>query len=77
MKKYPIFLITLFFILFISFYCFAATPVHVQYAKSSISHKEMIERPEDYGFSEKVENGVRIIEVKASKISSILLQVLR
>lgn len=64
MKKYAIFIITLFLFMFISPYCFA-----FNYAKGRDhkSHHQQGEQGENLELSGKVENGIRVIEVKASR----------
>lgn len=59
MKKYLIFITTLFLVVFISSYCFA-----VNYAKAKRRHQQG-EKGENLELSGKVENGIRVIEVKA------------
>ena len=58
MKNYLISLIGLFFVVFASAYSFAADSYH---------HETVSESPEDSEFSGKLENAIRVIEIKASR----------
>ncbi|MFA4889031.1 MAG: cupredoxin domain-containing protein [Candidatus Omnitrophota bacterium] len=64
MKKNFSFIIALFLLAFVSSYCFAANPIEEQHHKSRHQQKK---EGEEFELSGKLENGIRIIEVKASR----------
>ncbi len=59
-----IFIMVLFLLAFVSSYCFAADPIDKPYHKD---HHQNKKDGEELELSGKVENGIRIIEVKASR----------
>lgn len=65
MKKY--FIIGLFLVMFTSLHYFAASQAEEQYAKGGRRHKTTREISKNPELSGKLENGIRIIEVKASR----------
>ncbi len=67
MKKNFSFIIGLFLVMFTSLYCFAASPAEEQYAKAGRRHKTVREISKNLELSGKLENGIRTIEVKASR----------
>src|SRR3989338_7999536 len=64
MKKHFILIIALFLLAFVSSYCFAANPIKEQNHKG---HHQQKKEGEGLVLSGKVENGIRIVEVKASR----------
>lgn len=52
--------------LFISSYCFADSPMEEQYARGRHHHKEK-DGPEKIELSGKLKDGIRVVEVKASR----------
>ena len=66
MKKHFSFIIGLFLVMFTSLHCFAASQAEEQYAKGR-HHKTTREISKNPELSGKLENGIRIIEVKASR----------
>ena len=70
MKRYFCFFVGLFFGMFVISYCFADSSSEAQYAKGGDGrHHHTLTRKlsEDPKFSGKLEKGIRVIEVKASK----------
>ncbi len=65
MKKHFSFIIGLFLVMFMSLHCFAASQTEEQYAKGR--HKTTREISKNPELSGKLENGIRTIEVKASR----------
>lgn len=63
MKKYFIFIFALFLALFINSYCLAVKPIEEQ----DKGHQLEVVEDENLELSGKVENGIRVIEVKASR----------
>jgi len=66
MKKLFSFIIGLFLAMFTSLHCFAASPAEEQYAKGH-PHKTTREISKNPELSGKLENGIRTIEVMASR----------
>ncbi|MDP2924521.1 MAG: cupredoxin domain-containing protein [Candidatus Omnitrophota bacterium] len=64
MKKYFMTAIALFVVTFMNSYCFAANPIEEQHHKD-LHHKGV--KSENLELSGRVENGIRIIEIKASR----------
>ncbi len=62
-KYFMLFIILLFSIMFINSHCLAANPIEGGHK----SHQHQGRKSKNYELSGKVENGVRIIEVKASR----------
>ncbi len=63
MKKYFIFIITLFSMLFVNTHSLAANPTE----ESHQGHYQLSDEAVNYKLSGNVENGTRVIEVKASR----------
>ena len=64
MRKHFIFIFALFLVAFVSSYCFAANPIDKQHHKRRHQQKK---EGEEFGLSGKVENGIRVVEIKASR----------
>lgn len=64
MRKHFIFISALFLLVFGSSYCFAANPMEEQHHKS---HLQPEKEEAELKLSGKLENGIRVIEVKASR----------
>ena len=67
MKKYLSFLIGLFFVMFMSSYCFADSSGVGLYAEGGHHHKTTEETDGNLRLSGELKDGIRVIEVKASK----------
>ena len=67
MKKYLSFLIGLFFVMFMSSYCFADNSGAGLYAEGGHHHKTTEETDENLRLSGELEKGIGSIQVKASK----------
>lgn len=63
MKKYSITVIVIFLAAFMSFYCFAINPMKKHH--KGYQHEGV--KDENIKLSGKIENGIRIIEIKASR----------
>ncbi len=67
MKKHFSFLIGLFLVMFMGLYCLAASTAQEQSAKGGRRHKMTREYSDHSEFSGKLENGIRVIEIKAAR----------
>lgn len=65
MRNYSVFFIVI--AIFFSSYCFAASSVEEQYARGRHQHKEKDENLEKLELSGKLQDGIRVVEVKASR----------
>lgn len=64
MKKYLIFIVVFFLVMMVNLYCFAAGSME---SDSHKGHHHEAEKEEPFELSGKLENGIRVIEVKASR----------
>ncbi len=67
MKRYFVFFGVLFFVVFMNLYCFADSSTEALYAKGGGHRKRGREIPDNPELSGKLKDGIRVIEVKASK----------
>jgi heme/copper-type cytochrome/quinol oxidase subunit 2 len=63
MKKYMVIFMALFLVTFVSLYCFAAGSIDDQHK----GHQHGVAKDETLELSGKIENGIRAVEVKASR----------